>query len=568
MISELHIENIAVIKKLTVNFSDGFSVLTGETGAGKSIIIDSVNLLLGARSARELIRNGESQALVSACFTELSERTLSGLAELDIRPEEDGALYIQRTLSADGRAQSKVNGRSVPAATLKEIGKLLITIHGQHDSQDLLAPEKHIDYLDASAHTEELLSDYQSCYQELLRIRKELRNTAKSEQEIADRTDTLTFQIGEIDSAKLKAGEEEALLTKREKIKNIEKISRYSTEIFASLKGGEGGALSASDQIARALQAAEKLEDVLPDQQKIMERLEFCRYELQDIAEAAEALTDGETGDPEAELDRIETRLDLIARLEKRYGESIPKVLEYREKAAKELSELKNNDKAVRKLKQELASKIKEAQEKAEKLTERRTEYAEKLSQEITDQLHYLDLEKASFCVSVTPMTSENGTKRFSANGCDTVEFLITANPGEPLKPLSKVASGGELSRVMLALKSVLADGDGVQTVIFDEIDTGVSGKTSQKIGIKLRALGKGCQVFSITHSAQVAAAGDSHFKIAKTEVDGRAETSVKELSKAERVDELSRIMGGIEITETLRKTAEEMLENAGNYEY
>lgn len=564
MICELHIENIAVIKKLTVNFADGFSVLTGETGAGKSIIIDSVNLLLGARSARELIRNGESQALVSACFTELSERTLKGLAMLDIYPEEDGALYIQRTLSADGRAQSKINGRSVPAATLKEAGKLLITIHGQHDSQDLLSSDKHIDFLDASAHTEELLIDYQNCYQELLRIRKELRNTSKSEQEIADRTDTLTFQIGEIDAAKLKAGEEEALLTKREKIKNIEKISRYSSEIFGALKGGDGS--SAMEQISKALQAVEKLEDVLPDQQKILERLEFCRYELQDIAEAAEALTDGDVGNPEAELDRIETRLDLIARLEKRYGETVAKVLEYRENAAKELSELKNNDKAVRQLKHELGAKIKEAQEKAERLTERRTEYAKKLSQEITDQLHYLDLEKASFCVSVTAMTGENGTKRFTPNGCDSVEFLITANPGEPLKPLSKVASGGELSRVMLALKSVLADGDGVQTIIFDEIDTGVSGKTSQKIGIKLRALGKRSQVFSITHSAQVAAAGDSHFKISKREVDGRAETSVKELSKDERVDELSRIMGGIEITETLRKTAEEMLTNAENY--
>jgi len=480
--------------------------------------------------------------------------------------EEDGDLYIQRTLSADGRAQSKINGRSVPASILKDAGKLLINIHGQHDSQDLLNTEKHIDFLDASAHTEELIKEYKECYQELLRIRKELRTTSKSEQEIADRTDTLTFQIGEIDSAKLKAGEEEALLSKRERIKNIEKISRFATEIFSSLKGGCGNGSSAAEQIGVAISAAEKLEGVLPEQQKILERLEFCRYELQDIAETAEALTDGETADPEAELDRIETRLDLIARLEKRYGEDITKVLEYRENAARELSELKNNDKSVRKLKHELAEKIKEAQEKAEHLTKQRTEWAAKLSKEITDQLHYLDLEKASFCVSVTPLVSENGGKRFTPNGCDNVEFLITANPGEPMKPLSKVASGGELSRVMLALKSVLADGDGVQTIIFDEIDTGVSGKTSQKIGIKLRALGKKSQVFSITHSAQVAAAGDSHFKISKREVDGRAETSVKELSKFERVEELSRIMGGIEITDTLRKTAQEMLLNSENY--
>lgn len=565
MICELYIENIAVIKKLTVNFEKGFSVLTGETGAGKSIIIDSVNLLLGARSAKELIRNGETQALVSGCFTELSDRTLQALAEMDIYPEDDGALYVQRTLSIDGRAQSKINGRSVPASVLKEAGKLLINIHGQHDSQNLLMPEKHIEYLDASAHNEDLLAEYGECYKELISIRRELRSVSKSEQEIEEKTERLNFQIGEIDAAKLKKGEEEALLLKRDRIKNLEKLSRYSADIYSALENGEGGAPSAMELISKAMGAVEKLADVLPDSQKIVERLGFCKYELQDVAQTALALVGGEISDPEAELDKIETRLDTIARLEKKYGETVSKVLEYRERSVDELSELKNNDKMVAELKHKLSSKLKEAQNIANQLTLKRQEYARKLSAEITEQLRYLDLEKVSFKIDVTQSLSENGTKRFSANGCDNVEFLISTNVGEPLKPLSKVASGGELSRVMLALKSALADGDGVQTVIFDEIDTGVSGKTSQKIGLKLQALAKRCQIFSITHSAQVAATGDRHLKIVKKEVDGRAQTSVEYLSAEERVDELSRIMGGIEITDTIRSTAREMLEKAGN---
>lgn len=562
MIKELHIENIAVIKKLTVDLERGFSVLTGETGAGKSIIIDSVNLLLGARSARELVRSGESTALVSACFSDIPDVVLKELSSLDVLPEEDGCIYLQRTLNADGKATAKLNGRSVPASLLREIGGLLINIHGQHDSQKLLTPERHIDFLDAYADVSPLLGEYSVKYGELLEIRKKLRQSTKSEAEIEEKSETLNRQIAEIEAARLKAGEEEeALLSKRDRIKNIEKISRYSGEIERCLTDGDG---SACELISRAKDAVAHLSDTLDGSDKLCERLEFCLCELKDIAESAAGIADFDVTDPEAELDRIETRLDLISRLERKYAPGISGILEYKERAKEELLLLKSNGEMVARLKRELMAKAKEAYAVADKITEMRTEAAKRLSEEITAQLRYLDLDKAVFEVSVTAISGEDGKRRFSPSGCDSVEFLISTNPGEPPKPLSRVASGGELSRVMLALKSVLADSDGVQTLIFDEIDTGVSGKTSEKIGIRLSGLSRSVQVLCITHSAQIASYADTHFKILKSEKDGRAETSVTALDRDERIEELSRIMGGINITDTVRRTADEMLRAAG----
>lgn len=561
MICELHIENIAVIKQLTVNFGDGLSVLTGETGAGKSMIIDSVNLLLGARSTKDLIRTGEERALVSACFSELSAATLKELEALEVYPDEDGRIYVQRTLTVDGRTQARLNGRSVPGALLRDAGRLLINIHGQHDNQLLLTPQKHIDFLDAYAASAPLIAEYEKEYAALCEIRKRLKENTRSEKEISELADSLSFRLSEIDGAKLKKGEEEALLAKREKIKNIEKISRYSSEIFGDLLGGNGGSKPAYELIREASEAVSKLSDVLPESERIRERLDFCAYELQDIAETAASLTDADVTDPEAELDRIESRLDVIARLESKYGSDIQSILEYREKISSELDALKNNTATVDSIKRQFAAKARETSALADKLTEHRKAFAEKLSALVTDQLHYLDLEKVNFSVRVSPLVSENGARRFTPNGCDETEFLISTNPGEPLKPLSKIASGGELSRVMLALKTVLADSDGVGTIIFDEIDTGVSGKTSQKIGIKLRSLSKSCQVLCITHSAQIAAAADTHYKILKTENGGRNETSLARLDRNGRIEELSRIMGGIEITETLRRTAAELID-------
>lgn len=566
MISELHIENIAVIKNLTVDFKKGFSVLTGETGAGKSIIIDSVNLLLGARSARELIRTGEDHALVSARFDSLSKKTEDELKELDIYPDDEGAVYVLRTINADGRAGAKINGRSVPVSLLRDAGRLLINIHGQHDNQILLTPSKHIDILDSYAQTEELRSEYIKEYNALVELRRRLKQNTRSESEREELIETLKHRISEIDGAKLKDGEEEKLIAKRDMIRNIEKVLRFSNTVTSELTSGENGGASAVEKIRTAIDSVQRLSDVLPDTNSMVERLTFCLYELQDISDIVSSLTDGEEiSDPAAELDRIESRLETISRLESKYAPDIKGILEYRVKLDTELSELLNNEKTTEGLRREINKKAKEASFAADRLTEKRKEYADKMSSLVTEQLCFLDLEKVRFSVSVTPLVSATGARQFTPNGCDGTEFLISTNPGEPLKPLSKIASGGELSRVMLALKSVLADSDGVDSIIFDEIDTGVSGRTSEKIGIRLHGLAKVSQVICITHSSQIAAIADTHYKISKIENNGRAETSVQTLDTAGRVEELSRIIGGIEITDAVRNTAKEMLKKAHN---
>lgn len=560
MLSELHIENVAVVKNVTLSLCDGFSALTGETGAGKSIIIDSINLLLGARSVKELIRTGEEQALISACFTELSERTLEALSSLGVFPDADGVLYVQRVLRTDGRSFAKINGMSVPLSTLKSVGALLVNIHGQHDSQALLAPEEHIGFLDWYAGDSELLSEYAEKYKSLAELKKHVSERSRSAQRSEERIEELKYQISEIDAAKLGKNEEEELNERKNRVRNAEKIMRYTKIISSSLSANEASD-GASELIDKAIGAIMSLDGIFPDGEGCISRLEAAKYELLDVAERASELIGGEDFSPEEELEKIEERLDTVNRILRKYGPSAEDVFRYRDKAVKELSELNDIDGTLSELKKEMNALAKETFASAERLTEARMAAAAELSERITAELQYLDLKKAEFEVSVKPLKNEKGQTKFSPLGCDEVEFLITANSGEPLKPLAKVASGGELSRVMLALKSVLSDCDGVGTLIFDEIDTGVSGKTSQKLGIKLKDIGSHAQVICITHSAQVAAAADSHYRIVKNEENGRTQTSVTLLSDEGRISELSRIMGGIEITENVRNTAKEMLE-------
>ena len=568
MICELTIENVAVIKKLTVNFEDGFSVMTGETGAGKSIIIDSVNLLIGSktvRGAKELIRNGEDHALVAACFSDIKKETLDLLAENEIYPDDDGSVYVQRTINLDGKIQSKVNGRSVPASVLRLVGTQLINIHGQHDNQKLLDSERHLEFLDNFAHTEDMLKAYTDKFNELVSIRKDYTNSTKSEKDLKDRIDTLNFQITEIDSARLKKDEDILLKEKRERLKNIEKIAKYSSLITNSLSGGDNS--GAIGLIKNAIEGVTKLADVIPNSQNIISRLNNCLYEVEDISEITNNLYDSDVTDPEAELDEIETRLSQIERLQSKYGTTILEILEYRKNAVEELEKIKNHDKNVEILRQNMNRVAKEAFNLGAILSNARKKAAENLSKLVTDQLHYLDLEKTKFHVQVDPLYGDNGVKKLSASGIDVIEFLISTNPGEPLKPLAKVASGGELSRVMLAMKNVFADSDGVRTLIFDEIDTGVSGKTSSKIGKKLKELGKCCQVIAITHSLQIAVEANTHYKISKHEIDGKNETEIVKLTHSERIDEIARIMGGIDISDSVRATSEEMLTSAQNEE-
>ena len=559
MLSELHIENVAVVKNVTLTAEKGFSVLTGETGAGKSIIIDSINLLLGARSAKELIRSGENRALVSACFTELGERTLTALESAGVTPDTDGTLYIQRTVQTDGKATAKINGRTVPVSMLKEIGAALITIHGQHDSQALLSTDNHMSFLDRYAGNGELIREYTERYEKLAALRKTLSEKTKAAERADERIDTLKYQISEIDSAKLKKNESDSLNEKKQKIKNSEKIYKFARLISASLSD-TGSMDGAATLTSRAIDSLRKLSEVLPDAEILANRLENAKYDMLEAIEQADALLDMCGESPEEELERIENRLDVIERVFRKYGPSEEDVFRYRDKAAEELASISDIGSELTRLKKALNDQAKETFAAAEKLTESRVRAAEELSKSITEELRYLDLEKVVFSVSVEKLISEKGLTRFTPDGCDAAEFMISANPGEPLKPLARIASGGELSRVMLAIRSVLAECDGVDTLIFDEIDTGVSGKTSQKIGIKLRRVSEGGQVLCITHSAQIAAAADTHFKISKAEKDGRTETSLTTLDREGRINELSRIMGGIEITDTVRKTAEEMI--------
>lgn len=559
MLSELHIENVAVIRELTLPLGGGFSALTGETGAGKSIIIDSLNLLLGARSARELIRTGERQAFISACFCEMSERTLSALSALGITPDDDGTLYLQRSMQTDGRASARINGRSVPVSLLREAGAILVNIHGQHDSQALLSADNHLGFLDMYAKTEPLLEEYAAKYRELAAVKRRLSEKTKDAARLDERIDTVQYQISEIDAAKLRKNELRELSERRTQVKNAEKIMRHTRAISEALSdGGSGeGAVSLTEKAINALHA---LDGILPDAEALAARLESARFDMLDIAEQASALTGGESFSPEEELDRIESRLDTVNRILRKYGPDTEDVFRYRDKAVAELNELKKYDDDVADLKSELNTLAKEAFTAAEALTAARTAAAAVLSEKVTAELRFLDLASVSFSVSLTPLKNEKGVTRFSPTGCDGVEFLISTNPGEPLAPLARIASGGELSRIMLAIKSVLAGCDGTETLIFDEIDTGISGKTSQKIGIKLKKMGSSAQVICITHSAQIAALADAHYRITKSETDGRAETSVIRLEYEDRVSELSRIMGGIEITESVKKAAREMI--------
>jgi len=561
MLLSLYIENIAVIKRLEIEFRHGFTVLTGETGSGKSIIIDSIGLLTGNRADKELIRTGEDFALVSAVFGNISREILASLEEMGIYPDEDGQIMIQRRISADGRSQAKINGRSVPLSVLSDVGKLLINIHGQHDNQALLNPSKHIDFLDKYANTYQELGEYREQYRKFLNIRNEISTISRNEREKARMQELLEYQIKDISSAKLKVGEEETLLTNKKKIQNIEKISKQARIVYRALYQNDKGG-SACQMIDYAINAISQMEDVLPNAAQYIEKLTEFRYEIEAIAESAYSVANDDIGDPTAALNAIEARLDQIQKLKRKYGSTIEEILEYEKKARKELEAIVLSDERMEELKAELKDTKENMRECALRLSEKRGIAAINLQRKVSEELKFLDMEKVTFKVMCLKNTDESGEYKYTQDGVDNVEFLISTNLGEPPKPLSKIASGGELSRIMLALKCVLSDKEGTPSLIFDEIDTGISGKTSEKIGIKLKELSNTAQVFCITHAAQIAAIADNHYKISKGEVNSRTETKVQEIKGNDRVMEIARIMGGINITETIIKSAEEMIYN------
>ena len=557
MLKELCIENIAIVKNERIEFDRGFSVLTGETGAGKSIVIDSIGLIMGARSSKELVRSGERGASVTALFTDFTEEEAERLAAVGFPPDEDGMLFVRRDVGASGSSTAKINGRTVPASCLRETGELLINIHGQHASQALLEEENHILYLDAMADDAPLLTEYAEIYAEYSDIRAKIAELKRKEAQKERTVELLKYQIADIDAVKPHAGEEELLEIKKKKIAGAERLSKYSTLVYRALYQNEKGN-SASDLIRISTDAIEALADVLPKAEEYVEMLNDFMYRLEDIAETVYKECDVGVKNPTELLDKIETRLNAITKLKRKYGSTVEEVIAFREKIAEELKTLEHSEEMIDDLLHDLEETRVKLSAKAAEITEKRKEAAKIFEEKIITELRFLEMGKVRFKISVSPLSE------FSQNGADAVSFLVSANPGEPLMPLSRIASGGELSRTMLALKCALADKEKTPTLIFDEIDTGISGKTSHKIGIKLKEVASGgTQVICVTHSPQIAATADTHFFVSKREIDGRTESGIRALGYGERVSEIARIIGGASVTSQAEAAARELLDGA-----
>ncbi len=556
MLRELSIHNIAIIKEEQLSFDQGLSVLTGETGAGKSIIIDAVGLIMGDRASRELIRGGENKAMVSALFDDVSDDILRFASELGI-DTEDGSFLFQRDITDRGGSAARINGRTVPLTLMREIAAKLIGLHGQHTGESLLNEETHIRFLDAFADTASDHEAYHTHYEELLAIERRIAAITHDEQEKARTIEQLKFQIKDIDAVNPREGEEEELKQKRTKLQNAEKIAKHAKLIYRALYQTEKG-FSACDLIDKSIDALGELDDVIGEAASFIEVLTDFRYRIEDIAETIRSECDFGVKNPSELLDKIEERLDDLKRLSKKYGSDVSEIKEFRARAAARLHDLESADELCEDLENEKKEILEKLKSIGTVITQKRRTAAKLLEEKMTAELMFLDMEKVRFRIEILPLGA------IAPDGMDKITFLVSANPGEPLLPLSKVASGGELSRMMLALRCTFADKEHTSTLIFDEIDTGISGRTSHRIGVKLREVAaSGTQVLCITHSPQIAAVADTHLFVQKTEIDGRTESSVRTLLPAEREEEIARIIGGAEITEQTRLAARELLDAA-----
>ena len=547
MLSLLHIENIAVIERADISFDRGFNVLTGETGAGKSIVIDAISAILGQRAYRDMIRTGTTKASVRAVFTGVPE--LPWFAENGV--EYDSETIIQREVHLDGKNVCRVNGSLVTVSILHKLGIQLINIHGQHDSASLFDENNHLQFLDDFAGNQTLRGDYAGKYDAVAKLRREIDRMSMDEGEKLRRMETLKYQIAEIEKANLTAGEDDELEARRKLLQNAEKIANGLNEAVENLYGGDDseGAASLLSIAERALARISRFSD---DISGLHEKVADLMYQVQDVAELSREIRDDLAYSAD-ELEQIESRLDIIHRLRKKYGATCADIIAYCEKSRQELDEIEFADDHIERLKKKLKKAEKAAWDAAKDLRKNRQEAAEKLSQRILTELSQLDMPKVRFSCVFTEI-------ELAANGADAVAFYMSANVGEALKPMSKVASGGELARIMLAMKNVLAEQDRVDTLIFDEVDTGVSGRAAQKVAEKLRSVARNKQVLCVTHLPQIAAMGDTHLLIAKGERDGRTYTTVTPLDLEGRKRELARIIGGASITETTLRSAEEML--------
>lgn len=558
MLSVLHIENIAVIESADILFGSGFNALTGETGAGKSIVVDAMSAVTGERASRELIRTGASKALVSAVFTDLPQ--LSWFAENGIAAG-DGEHILQREILPDGKNVCRVDGRPVTVTQLKALGRQILNIHGQHDGQQLLDENCHLEYLDRFGGTEAALAAYREAYRELARLDRAIEDLQMDESEKARRLDTLDFQINELERAELKAGEEETLQERRDLLRNAAGLAEAAGAVHYALSGDDDSA-GAVAMLMDAERALERMAGVSRELDELREALTDVRVRAEDAASAARELAGSFEMEP-GELDQLEERLDLLYRLKKKYGGSVEEMLDYLARCQGERDEIQFAGDTIARLQTEREEALRTARTLALTLSELRKAAGEALAGRIRTELTELDMPKVRFLVDFAPVESDTG---LNDDGMDTVRFLMSANVGEDVKPIQKIASGGELARIMLALKNVLAENDDVTTLVFDEVDTGVSGRAAQRVAAKLAQVARNKQVLCVTHLPQIAAMADVHFCVEKGEREGRTYTAVENLESARRQDELARLTSGDCVTQAALDSARELLAQAEEY--
>lgn len=556
MLKTLCIENIAVIEKADIEFSKGFNVLTGETGAGKSIVVDSINAILGERTSKELVRAGSENAFVTAYFEDINSEVKQKLNEFDLPCEDDGTLMLSRKISAQGKSTCRINGSVCTVSMLKEVGNLLVNIHGQHDSQTLLNADYHYKFVDMYGSLDGALDEYKQSFKQLLSVRKQLKALTLDADERDRQIELLDYQIKELTDAEIKVGEWDELKKRKNLILNSQNLLQSLNSALAAFNGSDDYS-GISTLLSTAVKELGTVSDVDGDIKAVYDKAEALNDSVEVVKDALLDKINSIEFEPE-ELDRIEERLNLYYTFSNKYGETEQDMLYYLDEAVKKRAAFENSEEELEKLNVRYDEIFNQTVALAQKLTDLRKSTAEKLGNEICKQLEFLDMPKIKFTTSF-----EKGN--LSANGWDKIEFLIATNVGETAKPLAKIASGGELSRIMLAIKSIIAQKDSIDTLIFDEIDTGVSGKASRKIGLKLKELGAFTQVICVTHSAQIASVADSHFLIEKNVENDRTYTNVTVLDYDGRKNELARIMGGINATESLLKSAEELLNNYGN---
>ena len=555
MLQLLHIENIAVIERADIELEDGLTVLSGETGAGKSIVIDSVGAILGRRVSRDLVRAGADKGFVSAVFSGLSSGLTALLDELSLTGDEPDTLHIQRQITADGKSACRVNMKPVSVSVLRQLAPFLIDIHGQNDGQKLLDEQHHIDYLDGYAGLDGLLAQYRPRYQALLTLRREITALETGEQERLQRIDMLSFHKEEIEQAALQPDEDETLAQRKVYFDHAGKIAGALQQARLALSGDDevGGACALLDQVSAALSSLHEVSEAFDAMAEQAEEVRLLAADLRDSVVSRSDNLDFSA----SEREWVEQRLDLIYRLKQKYGGTIAEITAYHDRISAELETLADSDNRRDALREQYRAELAEAKRLAAEITAKRREAAARLEAEIVRELTGLDMDKVKMRVAV-----HTGAK-LAAHGFDTVTFEISVNPGEPEKPLSKVASGGELSRIMLALKNVLTAGEEVGMLIFDEIDTGVSGHAAQQIARKLHAIAKKKQTLCVTHLPQIAAMGDHHLRIAKSVQGGRSFTAVSPMDRMHRVDEIARLLSGEQISDAARRNAEELLDAA-----